>query len=156
MELTAFSSARNPVIVTRFTLIGLTLGLLLGFVEAPLRYFTPVVPISSSPGADPVIFFLAPLVNLVFMGMVGLFLGWLATTRWLFGFWKSVVLGCVMLGVAGAHIGWTIHLLQVWVAELDVIENPRAPLLWFAIVFTVALAAAGAFGGYKLVKWFKS
>jgi arylsulfatase A-like enzyme len=76
------------------------------------------------------------------MGMVGLFLGWLAITRWLFGFWKRVVLGCVMLGVAGAHIGWTIHLLQVWVAELDVIENPRAPLFWFAIVFTVALAAA--------------
>jgi len=142
MGLTASSSARDRVIVTRFTLIGLTLGLLLGFVEAPLRYFTPVVPISSSPGADPVIFFLAPLVNLVFMGMVGLFLGWLATTRWLFDFWKRVVLGCVMVGVAGAHIGWTIHLLQVWVAELDVIENPRAPLLWFAIVFTVALAAA--------------
>ena len=142
MRLTAFSSARSRVVVTRFTLIGLTLGLLLGIVEAPLRYFTPVVPISSSPGADPVIFFLAPLVNLVFMGLAGLFLGWLATTRWLFGFWKSVVLGCVMLGVAGAHIGWTVHLLQVWVAELDVIENPRAPLLWFALVFTVALAAA--------------
>lgn len=142
MRLAAFPSARNRAVVTRFTLVGLTLGLLLGIVEAPLRYFTPVVPISSSPGADPVIFFLAPLVNLVFMGLAGLFLGWLATTRWLFGIWKSAVLGCVMLGVAGAHIGWTVHLLQVWVAELDVIENPRAPLLWFAIVFTAALAGA--------------
>ena len=151
MRLTALSSVRHRAVVTRFTLIGLTLGLLLGIVEAPLRYFTPVVPISSSPGADPVIFFLAPLVNLAFMGLVGLFLGRLATTRWLFGFWKSVVLGCVMLGVAGAHIGWTVHLLQVWIAELDVIENPRAPLIWFAIVFTVALAAARL--GHRRTLW---
>ena len=47
--------------------------------------------------------------------------------------------------------GWTIDLLQVWIAELDVIENPRVPLLWFAIVFTVALVAARL--GHRRIPW---
>ncbi len=154
-------------IVRRFFLAGTALGLLLGLIEAPIRYFTPCVPTAKSHGPSLLIFFVAPLVNLTFMGMVGLVLGAVAVVGKRSSELRITALASLMMGVAITHLGWMHDLLQVWVADLDVIENLRAPLLWltlstllawilFRIVGVRAFTAEGITTRWSTGTWLKA
>ena len=59
---------RQGELVARFALVGATLGLVLGIFEAALLYFVPWLPTLVEPDVGYVIWFLAPLLNLLASG----------------------------------------------------------------------------------------
>ncbi|MEJ2010265.1 MAG: sulfatase-like hydrolase/transferase [Acidobacteriota bacterium] len=65
-------------VVARFFLISAALGLAIGLFEASLLWTTPRIIPLLVPDVGWVIWFLAPLVDMVFFGLVGVGLGWLS------------------------------------------------------------------------------
>jgi arylsulfatase A-like enzyme len=128
--------------VNRFALLGATLGLLVGFIEAALRYAIPWVSTLLAPTAGWVIFLLAPLLNLALLGSLGAVLGGLAGAGHSPSALRVAALACVLIAVAGAMLGWAHHLLRIRVADLEAISNIRPPLFWFAVVFASTTVAA--------------
>jgi len=77
------TEGRRVGVVSRFLFISALVGLLIGLVEASLLWTTPrIIPLLVR-DVGYVIWFLAPLVDMIFFGLLGLLLGWLAvrTTR---------------------------------------------------------------------------
>ncbi len=73
------SSARRSVVVSRCLFSSAFLGLLVGLFEAALLRTTPRVIPLLVPDVGWVIWFLAPLVDMIFFGLAGLVLGLLAS-----------------------------------------------------------------------------
>lgn len=137
-------AGRSPrrELVMRFTLASASAGLLVGVFEAALLYFTPWVPTLYSSDVSYVIWFLAPLIDLTLFGLLGVTLGLLAAVGKTPSPARSVVLAATVLGMAGAHVAWSLDLVHVWVGDLRVVRHLSTPVIWFGAVFACALFLA--------------
>jgi arylsulfatase A-like enzyme len=120
--------------VARFCLLGATLGLILGIFEAALLYFVPWLPTLVEPDVGYVVWFVVPLVNLLFYGLLGAALGCLASLGRVSSPERGMALAAALVGVAGAHVAWAITLVHVWTGAVDPLANPTMPLTWLGII----------------------
>jgi arylsulfatase A-like enzyme len=128
--------------VLRFTLTGATLGLAVGLFEAGLLYFISRVPTLLEPDVRFVIWFLAPLLDLVLFGLLGSAVGGLACLGKNPRPRRSVILAAALLGVAGAHAGWSLELVHAQVGDFRAATSVGPPLTWCAVVFALAFLLA--------------
>jgi len=123
-------------IVSRFFLASAWLGLLIGLFEAYLLWTTPIVIPLLDPDVGYVIWFLAPLVDMIFFGVVGLGLGWLARRtrgrKAIVAFEAGITVTFVTLMLAWFHVGIGLHPVLF---DMEVVF----PLKLFAAGFIVAL-----------------
>jgi len=139
--------AQRREVVRRFALSGGAAGLCVGLFEAALLYFIPRVPALLEPDVRFVIWFLAPPIALVFVGLLGLALGWAAARGKSVAPRRSATLATAMLGIVAAYVAATVSLLPVRTGDTLAIENVAAPAVWFVVVFAYALFIAQAFWG---------
>lgn len=131
------------------------MGLLVGLWEAGLLYFVPSVREFIVVDSTYVIWFLAPLVDVAFFGVLGAILGCFA----IFGKpspRRSLVLAAALIGCAGAHIGWANHFVYAQVVDPIVcarFKDILFPLIRFAVVCALALAVTHFWRG-RILPWF--
>ena len=137
-------------IVSRFSLLSAAVGFLIGLFEARLLWTTPrIIPLAES-DVGYVIWFLAPLVNMIFFGLLGLGLGWLArrTRRReaLVAIEAGVSVTFVTLMLKWFHLGIGLHPILF---DTDIVF----PLMLFAVGFIVVLlllvATRSRFAGFS-------
>lgn len=129
-------------ILARFVILGAAIGLVVGLWEARLLYFVPSVREFIVVDATYVVWFLAPLVDVVLFGLLGAILGCLAALGKLPNHRRSVILAAVLIGCAGAHIGWANHFVHAHAVDPQLygrFKDILFPLIRFAIVFPFAL-----------------
>lgn len=127
-------------IITRFVAFSALSGLLLGTFEAAMLRSVPRVPVLLVPDIGFVEWFLAPLLDMVCFGLLGLVLGYLAARN-------PRKRRLVMLVAAdAATVAMFVALRLRWfhnrivVQEFAFREMLLVPLAWFAAGFAVALA----------------
>ncbi|MGH9342841.1 MAG: sulfatase, partial [Terriglobia bacterium] len=126
----------------RFALAGATLGLLVGVIEAALLYFIPRAAGLVHPDVEYVIWFLAPMVDLLAGALLGLILGLLcalARSRTL----VASFLMSVGLGLIGAYLLWMLDWFRIGAG----IVFPRrldasTSIGFFVVIFVAALVAS--------------
>ena len=128
-------------IVSRFFLLSAALGLLIGLFEAYLLWTRPRVIPLLVPDVGYVIWFLAPLVDMIFFGLLGLGLGLLARrTRGreaLVAAEAGVAVTFVALMLKWFHVEIGLHPFQFGM-------EAQTPLTYFAVVFLVFLLLLSA------------
>ncbi|MBZ5672559.1 MAG: sulfatase-like hydrolase/transferase, partial [Acidobacteriia bacterium] len=92
-----------------------------------------------------VVWLLASLIDLTLYAFLGALVGLLAGLAKSASPAKGVVLASALVGVAGAHIGWTHALVHVWVADQEVVARLTTPMVWFATVFAATLFLSRVF-----------
>lgn len=134
-------AACRPGFVSGWLFSSAFLGLVIGLVEAARLWTTPRVIPLLVPDVGWGIWFLAPLVDMIFFGMVGLTLGWLASAvggKEVFAALEAALaVTFVTLMLAWFHRGIGLHPFYF---DLEV----SFPMLVFAIGFTVALPIIAA------------
>lgn len=126
----------------RFVILGAATGLLVGLWEARLLYFVPSVKEFLVVDSTWVIWFLAPLVAMLLFATIGAKLGFFATLGKSPGSGRGVILACVLVGCAGAYVGWAGHFVHTHSVNFNVygrMKDVLFPLVRFALVFAVAL-----------------
>ena len=139
----------------RYVILGVALGLLVGLWEARLLYFIPSVQEFLVVDSTWVIWFLAPLVAMALFGIIGAVLGWFAAAGKSPGSLRGMILAAVLIGCAGAYVGWAGHFLHTHSVNFNVYGRTKDvlfPLIRFAIVFAVATVVA--FLGRKWIEPF--
>ena len=129
----------------RFVILGAALGLLVGLWEARLLYFVPSVKEFLVVDSTWVIWFLAPLVAMLLFATIGAKLGFFATLGQSPGPGRGVILACVLIGCAGAYVGWAGHFVHTHSVNFNVygrMKDVLFPLVRLAMVFAVALVVA--------------
>ncbi|HET7101358.1 MAG TPA: hypothetical protein VFJ52_09425, partial [Terriglobia bacterium] len=129
----------------RFVILGALTGLLVGLWEACLLYYVPSVEEFLSVDATYVIWFLAPLVAMLLFATIGVALGWFAGGGNGADSGRGAILAAVLIGCAGAYVGWAGHFVHTRSVNFEVYSGIRDilfPLVRFAIVFVVALLIA--------------
>ena len=131
------TTGRRDGVVSRFFLISAAVGLLIGLFEAYLLWTTPRIIPLLVPDVGYVIWFLAPLLDMVFFALLGLGLGWLASrTGWIE----------VLVAVQTALVVAFLTLMRAW---FHLITGPPPfgfnlealfPLACFVAVFIVSRA----------------
>ena len=148
-------NSRTPNLF-RFVILGMVSGLLVGLWEAHLLYFEPSVREFLVVDATWVIWFLAPLVAMLFLGILGAILGLLAILGKSPGPRRAVILAAILIGWAGAYVGWSGHFVHTHSLNFDVYGRLRDilfPVVRFAIVFVSALVI-GFLGRNCIYPWF--
>lgn len=135
------AAARGPsrwAMIPRLVAVGAGIGFFVGILEAALLYFIPRATGLIRPDVGPVIWFIAPLVDLLTGALLGLILGLACSFR------KAPVLAAVAaaigLGLIGAFIAWLLDWFRIGVG----VVFPRrleftTPLVCFLIIFAIAL-----------------
>jgi len=139
----------------RYVILGVALGLLVGLWEARLLYFIPSVQEFLVVDSTWVIWFLAPLVAMALFGIIGAVLGWFAAAGKSPSSLRGMILAAVLIGCAGAYVGWAGHFLHTHSVNFNVYGRTKDvlfPLIRFAIVFAVATVVA--FLGRKWIEPF--
>jgi len=129
----------------RFVILGAALGLLAGLWEARLLYFVPSVQEFLVVDSTWVIWFLAPLVAMLLFATIGAKLGFFATLGKSPGTVRGVILACVLIGCAGAYMGWAGHFVHTHSVNFNVygrMKDVLFPLVRLAMVFAAALVVA--------------
>jgi arylsulfatase A-like enzyme len=140
----------------RFVILGGAVGLLVGLWEARLLYFVPSVQAFLVVDATWVIWFLAPLVAMLLFGIFGAKLGFLAVVGKSPGPRRGVILAAVLIGCAGAYVGWASHFVHTHSVNFDVysrLKDILFPLTRLAIVFVAALVI-GLLGRKRIYPYF--
>jgi arylsulfatase A-like enzyme len=125
--------------ISCFLLTSASAGLLMGLFEASLLWTSPRIMPLLEPDVGYVIWFLAPLVDMIFFGLLGLLLGWLAArnqTRNLTGMLAAVNAGIFVMFVA-LRLRW-MH-ARVILRPFDFIEDISVPLIWFVFGVVISL-----------------
>ncbi len=126
----------------RFVILGALTGLAVGAWEARLLYFVPSVQQFLIVDSTYVIWFLAPLVDMLLFGAIGAGLGLIAglgknsTAR------RGMVLAAVLAGCVGAHVAWAKHFVHTHAVNFNVygrLKDVLFPLERFAVVFALVL-----------------
>ena len=126
----------------RFVVLGAAIGLVVGLWEARLLYFVPSIREFLVVDATYVIWFLAPLVDVALFGVLGAVLGCFATLGRASSPQRNLILAAVLIGCAGAHVGWASHFVHSNSVVPEVYSRFKDilfPLDRFAIVFVLAL-----------------
>jgi arylsulfatase A-like enzyme len=129
----------------RFVILGAAVGLVVGMWEARLLYHVPSVEEFLVVDSTYVIWFLAPLVAVLLFGIFGAKLGFFAVLGKSPGPRRGVILAAVLIGCAGAYVGWVGHFVHTHSVNFDVysrLKDILFPLVRFAIVFAAALVVA--------------
>jgi arylsulfatase A-like enzyme len=125
--------------VARFACGGATLGLGIGLVEAALLFFLPRFSGLLRPDVDPVIWFVAPLIDMVsgaLLGSVFGSVGWLFATRG--PRWRNLVVSAG-IAVAGAYLGFLLDWFRIGAGSIF----PRRPGAVLVVeCFLISFAAA--------------
>lgn len=128
-------------VISRFVVFSAFAGLLLGVFEAALLRSSPRVPALLVPDIGTVEWFLAPLVDTAFLGLLGLALGFLAgrnpgghKIKWLVAADVAVVAAFVALRLRWLHT-------RIVITEFGFSADVLVPLASFAAAFAVLLAA---------------
>jgi arylsulfatase A-like enzyme len=129
------TTTRRTGVVSRFLLISAFLGLLIGLFEASLLWTTPRVIPLLVPDVGWGIWFLAPLVDMAFFGLVGLGLGLVAS---------RVMHGELFVAVEGGIAITFLYLMVKWFhVEIGLHPfNPDAELLVPLIAFAAGFIAS--------------
>ncbi|TAM80119.1 MAG: hypothetical protein EPN47_16640 [Acidobacteria bacterium] len=126
----------------RFAITGALAGLLVGLWEARLLYSVPSVQEYLVVDVTWVIWFLAPLIAMLFFATLGLCLGLLASLGRFQSSLRELILAAVLIGCAGAYVGWAGHFVHTHSVNFDVysrLKNILFPLVRLAVVFVVVL-----------------
>jgi len=133
-------------------------GLLVGLWEARLLYSVPSVQEFLVVDATYVIWFLAPLLDMILFGIIGAVLGYIAGIGKSSSPLRGVILAAILIGCAGAYIGWAGHFVHTHSVNFHIyarLKDILFPLIRFAIVFAVALLV-GLLGRSRTYPWFDS
>jgi len=136
--------------------MGAAIGLLIGLWEARLLYFVPSIRAFIVVDATYVIWFLAPVVDMLLFGVVGAILGCFAVIGTAPSPRRSVILAAVLIACAGAHIGWAAHFVHSESVDPEIYSRFKDllfPLIRFGIVLAAALLIAHLFR-VRLVRLF--
>ncbi len=107
-------TASRWVLIYRFALAGATLGFLVGVLEAGLLYFIPRATGLIRPDVSYVIWFLAPMVDLIAGALLGFVLGVLASLRKNSAV-SAVIFAAIGVGLAGAYAAWLLDWFRIGV-----------------------------------------
>lgn len=129
----------------RFVILGAALGLLVGLWEARLLYFVPSVQQFLVVDSTWVVWFLAPLVAIILFGIICAVLGRFAAAGKSPSSRRGMVLAVILVGCAGAYMGWAGHFVHTHSVNFNVYGRMRDvlfPLVRFAVVFAAAMVVA--------------
>ncbi len=134
------TASHRSRLIGRFTLAGSMAGFCLGLLEAGILYFIPRASALQSTDVMWVIWFLAPLVDMLAFGLVALALGSIASLQKQTRSWGSAVLGAAGMGVSGAFLAELLDTFRFRV-NVGFLSHPEIaiPVVWFGIVFACAL-----------------
>ncbi len=138
--LTNFGAGRSSL-VARFTLLGCTLGILVGLFEGGLLFSIPRLPFHFLPDVRYIVWFLAPLTGLLFFGSLGLMAGLAASFPVLRKPWIAAVAAAALVGVVGAYVASALAWFHIWVTDMITNGSLATPALWFLLVFVSTLSA---------------
>jgi arylsulfatase A-like enzyme len=131
------SGRRRERWVSRFFLSSVAAGLAVGIFEAVLLWISPRVAALLSRDVRYVIWFLAPLVDMAFFGLLGLVLGWLAgRTRFL----QLVIALESGIVVAFMALDWHWFHREIALQRFSFHEEFLVPLACFSSGFAASLA----------------
>jgi len=105
-------------LLVRFTLLGATLGLLVGLFEAALLFSTPRVPTLLEPDVRSVIWSLAPSLTSIIFGLAGLAVGWIAARGKHGSPRRNATLAAAMVGIVGAYVACVVNFLHVRTSQV--------------------------------------
>jgi arylsulfatase A-like enzyme len=127
----------RAALVLRFLLAGVAAGLAVGIFEAAHLWASPRVAALLTRDVGYVIWFLAPLVDMIFFGLLGLALGWLAgRTRLL----KVAIAVQAGISVAFVALAWQWFHREIALQSFSFHKDFLVPLGWFAAGFAATLA----------------
>ena len=121
------------------------IGLLVGLWEARLLFFVPSVQEFLVVDATYVIWFLAPLLDMIVFGIIGAILGFIAGVGKSSSPLRGVILAAVLIGCVGAYIGWSAHFVHTHSVNFHIFSRFKDilfPLVRFAIVSVLVLLIA--------------
>ncbi len=127
----------RPGPTAQFILPSLSIGLLVGSFEALLLRTSPRVAALQSCDTRYVIWFLAPLVDMVFFGLVGAVLGWLAGKIHITKAPAAVESGIVVAFVA---LTWRWFHVEMALGSFSFQEHVLVPCMYFFAGFALSLA----------------
>lgn len=126
--------SRSQVIV-RLALLGASLGLVAGVIEAAMLYFTPRVPTLHESELGWVIWPLAALLDLGLFALLGAILGCLAGTLPKPSNAKTAAAVAVLVGLVGSFLAWSVSLVHIWAGDLEAQKELAAPAAGFGLTF---------------------
>jgi arylsulfatase A-like enzyme len=144
------SDSRRSVVVLRFTLAGATFGLLAGLFEAAVLYTTPREPGLLQPDASFVIWFLAPLMGVSFLGFVGLALGSAAAILEHSHTKIRATLGAAGVGIGVAYAVSTETLLRIKLRELQTLDSLSLTFETLVVTFVCSLILTWLWSRWKV------
>jgi arylsulfatase A-like enzyme len=124
-------------LLSRFFVAGVGAGLFVGILEAALLWTSPRVAALLTRDVRYVIWFLAPLVDMIFFGLAGLALGWLAGRRSFLQLAVALKSGIVVAFVA---LAWLWFHREIALQSFSFREDLLVPLACFSAGFAAALA----------------
>jgi arylsulfatase A-like enzyme len=139
----------------RFSLLGAVLGLGVGAYEAGYLYYTPWLPTLTEPGVSHIIWFLAPLIDLLLFTMLGLVMACLAGLRSVPSGGKQVTLGSILTGLAGVHVAWVLKLGPRRGTDVELIPGLVTTLLGFGLALALARLST-SLGGRRVPNAFEA
>lgn len=125
--------------MARFALLGASIGLLVGLIEAAILFLTPRVPTLDESEVGWVIWALAPLLDLGLFLLLGAILGCVAACFRNPGPKKIAILTAVLMGLSGSFVAWTAALVHVWAGDLDALKDMTVQVGGFLAAFVLAL-----------------
>ncbi|MCL5005008.1 MAG: sulfatase-like hydrolase/transferase [Acidobacteria bacterium] len=134
-ESRAYEGNRSGAVL-RFFVFSSLIGFLIGLFEAALLWKTPHMAALLVPDVRYVVWFLAPLLDMVFFGVLGLGLGWVACRA---GYQKMLV--AVQIGIAGTFVYLTLHWfhIKIGLQPFSPYEDAFVPFACFSLVFALSL-----------------
>ncbi|MGH9328097.1 MAG: sulfatase [Terriglobia bacterium] len=133
-------AAASWTLARRFAIAGASIGFFAGVLEAALLFFIPRASGLLHPDVRYVIWFIAPLVDLLAGALLGLIVGFLGSSRRASGVTHRVVAAAIGLGLFCAYAVW----MMAWFGRIvpQRVEI-TAPILCFVIVFAGAFLLFG-------------
>ncbi len=138
--------AKRWMVVLRFAMAGAAVGLLVGLSEGGALYFVPRFPGLSHPDIRFLIWFVAPLSDGLFGGLVGLVLGLLAVAANYASPLTDAGIAAGGLGFAAVYAGWAVRWIPWRGAGWRSSLVQTGPAIVFAVVFVSALIVLATHG----------
>ena len=144
------SDSRRGVVVLRFTLAGAAIGLLAGLFEAAVLYTTPREPGLLQPDVCFVIWFLAPLMGVSFLGFLGLALGCAAAILGNSSTRIRATLGATGVGIGVAYAVSTETLLRIKLRQLQTLDSLSLTFETLVAAFACSLILTWLWSRWKV------